>query len=41
VDVAEIGEPQREVTFEPLPDAIPVTEPAPAAPVEDPELVPA
>jgi hypothetical protein len=39
--VADIGEPQREVTFEPLPDSVPLTEPAPAAPAENPELVPA
>jgi hypothetical protein len=36
--VADIGEPVREVTFEPLPDSVPVVEPA--APVEEPELVP-
>lgn len=38
---ADIGQPQREVTFEPLPDSVPVTEPAPAAPAETPEPVPA
>lgn len=37
--MADIGEPQREVTFEPLPDSVPLVEPT--APVEDPELVPA
>lgn len=39
----DIGEPQREVTFEPFPDTIPLIEPAapePAAPAE-PERVPA
>jgi hypothetical protein len=39
--VADIGEPQREVTFEPLPDTVPLAEPAAPAPAEDPELVPA
>lgn len=39
--MADIGAPQREVTFEPLPDAVPVPEPAPAAPVEEPVAVPA
>jgi hypothetical protein len=39
--MADIGEPQREVTFEPLPDNVPLVEPAPAAPAEEPAGVPA
>jgi hypothetical protein len=40
--MADIGEPQREVTFEPLPETVPLTEPAPAPVVEpEPEKVPA
>lgn len=33
--MADIGDPQREVTFEPLPDAVPVEAPS------EPDLVPA
>jgi hypothetical protein len=39
--MADIGEPQREVTFEPLPDAVPQFEPAPELPAEEPAAVPA
>lgn len=38
--MGDIGEPQREVTFEPLPDTVPVEQPV-EAPAETPELVPA
>lgn len=38
--LADIGEPLREVTFEPLPDSVPVHEPAPAAPVPGPDREP-
>lgn len=38
----DIGKEQREVTFEPIPDTVPVHEPAPAErPAEAPEPVPA
>lgn len=37
--MADIGEPVREVTFEPLPTSVPVVEPA--TPVEEPVAVPA
>jgi hypothetical protein len=35
--MAEIGEPQKEVTFEPIPDDVPIPEPAPQ---KEPEKVP-
>lgn len=38
--MADIGEPQREVTFEPMPTTVPVEEPAPIV-VPEPEKVPA
>lgn len=38
--LGDIGVPQREVTFEPLPAEAPVEEPAPVA-VPEPERVPA
>lgn len=38
--MGEIGEPQREVTFEPMPETVPVEQPAAPQPVE-PERVPA
>lgn len=37
--MGDIGKEEREVTFEPLEEPAPAT--VPAAPVEDPELVPA
>jgi hypothetical protein len=37
----DIGKEEREVTFEPIPDTVPVREPAPERPVEAPEPVPA
>jgi hypothetical protein len=38
----DIGKEEREVTFEPMPDTIPVHEPSPAErPAEAPEPVPA
>lgn len=38
----DIGEEEREIIFEPIPDTVPVREPAPAErPVEAPEPVPA
>lgn len=36
--MAQIGEPQKEVTFEPIPDSVPVPEPVPQ---KEPEKVPA
>lgn len=40
--MGEIGEPQREVTFEPMPETVPVQEPTPATPQPvEPERVPA
>ncbi|MCU1590059.1 MAG: hypothetical protein JWP11_1315 [Frankiales bacterium] len=39
--MADIGEPQKEVQFEPLPEEQPVTTPAAPAPAEQPDLVPA
>ena len=39
IEMAEIGEPQREVEFEPMPETVPVQEPA--APVKTPEPTPA
>ena len=36
--LADIGKPQREVTFEPIPDDVPVPE---TVPVEEPEKIPA
>ena len=40
--MGDIGEPQREVTFEPLPEPAHVpAEPAPAQPAEEPVAVPA
>lgn len=39
--MADIGAPQREVTFEPLEEPQPVHEPAPAAPQPEREPVPA
>ncbi len=43
VHAGDIGPVRREVTFEPLPDDMPVPEPAttPAEPAETPEPVPA
>lgn len=42
IRMADIGEPQREVTFEPLPTSEPIAEPTPAVePSTEPELVPA
>lgn len=38
--MGDIGEPEREVTFEPIPTTVPVEEPAAPAPAE-PERVPA
>lgn len=38
--MAKIGDPQREVTFEPLPDSVPITAPTPA-PAPEREPVPA
>ena len=42
--MGDIGEPQREVTFEPIPDAEPVPVGAPVpetTPAEQPDMVPA
>jgi hypothetical protein len=37
----DIGEPEREVTFEPIEQPAPLAVPEPSTPAEDPELVPA
>lgn len=39
--MGQIGEPQREIEFEPLPATEPLKEPASPTPVEEPEEVPA
>lgn len=39
--MADIGEPQREVEFEPMPETVPVEEPAAPTPTKTPEPTPA
>jgi hypothetical protein len=42
IRMGDIGEIQKEVIFEPIPETTPITEPTPApAPVKEPEKVPA